>query len=118
MPTEVYKWCRDAARFTLPLEMATWKPTECSLKQGADPNAADQQGHTPVMAICNTDGLGAAQRVAALREVLDAGGDSSLANIYGHTAMHFAVSREDSTGLIDVLWSKRLPPCRNPTVKG
>lgn len=73
------------------------------LEAGADPNAADQEGHTAVMAVCNTDKLRTAQRVVALRELLEAGGDSSLADVYGRTAMHFAASREDGTGLIDTL---------------
>lgn len=88
------------------------------LKAGANPNAADSEGHTSVMAICNTDKVHAAQRVEALRELLEAGGDSCLADIYGRTAMHFAASREDGTGLIDALWSSSPSTLSKPDLEG
>lgn len=88
------------------------------LKAGADPNAADKQGHTPLMAICNTDSVPAAPRVVAARELLEAGGDASRADIFGRTAMHFAVSREDGIGLIDALWSISPSTLTTPDVEG
>ena len=87
------------------------------LEAGADPNAADQEGHTAVMAVCNTDKLRTAQRVVALRELLEAGGDSSLADVYGRTAMHFAASCEDGTGLIDTLWLKSPSTLSKPDLR-
>lgn len=89
------------------------------LKAGADPNAADTEGHTSLMAICNTDRVFSdAQRVVALRELLQAGGDASLADVYGCTAMHFAVCHEDGAALIDLLRSNSPSSLTKPDLRG
>eukprot|EP00903_Cladosiphon_okamuranus_P012456 g11665.t1 len=88
------------------------------LEAGADPNAADRNGHNSVMMVCNRDELSAFQRDLALRELLDAMGDPSLADVYGRTAMHRAACREDGAGLMDALWSSSPSTLSKPDLKG
>lgn len=67
---------------------------------GANPNAADATGHTPLMQACRS--LDTKERIAMVRELLTAGADPALQSDDGMVALHFAALR-DGADVIELL---------------
>lgn len=70
------------------------------VEAGANPDAADATGHTPLMQACRS--LDAEERVAIVRELLRAGADPALESDEGMVALHFAALR-DAADVIELL---------------
>lgn len=75
------------------------------LDAGADPNAADATGHTPLMQACRL--LDAAVRYVIVRELLRGGADPTRQSDDGMIALHYASFRDD-TEIIGLLLSKAM----------
>lgn len=73
------------------------------LRAGADADAANGKGLTPLMLTCILEDSGrGAERAVMARELLEAGADPALADFQGKTALGFAAARSQ-TDLIDIL---------------
>ena len=70
------------------------------VEAGANPDAADATGHTPLMQACRS--LDAEERVAIVRELLRAGADPALESDEGMVALRFAALR-DAADVIELL---------------
>ncbi|CAN0414062.1 unnamed protein product, partial [Hapterophycus canaliculatus] len=75
----------------------------CLLRAGANPNAANGKGLTPLMLTCILeDSTRGAQRATMAAELIEAGADPALADFQGKTALGFAAARSQ-IDLIDIL---------------
>ncbi|CAN0135296.1 unnamed protein product [Scytosiphon promiscuus] len=75
----------------------------CLLRSGANPNAANGKGLTPLMLTCILeDSARGAQRATMAAELIEAGADPALADFQGKTALGFAAARSQ-IDLIDIL---------------
>lgn len=70
------------------------------VEAGANPDAADDAGHTPLMQACRS--YDAKERAAIVRELLGAGADPALQSDEGMVALHFAALR-DAADVIELL---------------
>lgn len=66
------------------------------IQAGADVNACDSRGHTPLMSTFLGRDVPRAFTVQMARELLQAGADASLASIDAGVALHFAVAPEST----------------------
>jgi cytohesin len=60
------------------------------VEAGADPNAGDYEGATPLMAVLHTNQQPGSDRLAKLKALLDAGANPSTRDLLGQTALHRA----------------------------
>lgn len=74
------------------------------LQAGADPNATDSQGETPLITACSpsTDDIDPEETHLLVQALLDGGADASLAQNMGRTALHHA-ARRGATGVMEIL---------------
>ncbi|CAN0499456.1 unnamed protein product [Ectocarpus sp. 12 AP-2014] len=85
------------------------------LDAGADPNAADATGHTPLMQACRL--FGAADRYVVVRELLRGGADPARQSNDGMIALHYASFRDD-TDVIRLLLPKAMATINQDTGYG
>ena len=89
------------------------------IRAGANVNATDAEGRTPLIYACNVTGGAATrqQRAAIAQALLDNGADPSIASDTGAVAMHFAATHANED-VIDTLFSASPPTLNVMTAQG